>query len=192
MRGRVLVPAGEEAVDREEPALRRHDEARPTSSLGHRAIRVRADQGVRSLRQLPLARRPGQIYPELSCLADAGLIRQTSNGPRGAKRFEATEQGIAELRRWITDVEPAGGIRNETLLRVFFAYLVDSADAEAFLRRTAEEYRCRLEILERFADEPSPKTPSERASALTVDAGIRALKANIEWAKAAIDQVLTW
>jgi DNA-binding PadR family transcriptional regulator len=135
---------------------------------------------------------PGQIYPELSRLADAGFIRQTSIGPRGAKRFEATEEGIAELRRWITDVEPARGIRNETLLRVFFTYLVDPADAEALLRREADEYRRRLAILERFAAEPSAAKPSERASVLTVDAGIRTNRALVEWAEAAIDQIRTW
>jgi PadR family transcriptional regulator AphA len=134
---------------------------------------------------------PGQIYPELARLAEAGLIRQTSTGPRGAKRFEATEEGVAELRRWITDVEPARGIRNETLLRVFFAYLVDPADAEALLRREADVYRHRLAILERFADEPAT-TPAERASALTVDAGIRSNRALVEWAEAAIDQIRTW
>jgi DNA-binding PadR family transcriptional regulator len=135
---------------------------------------------------------PGQIYPELSRLADAGLIRQTSTGPRGAKRFEATEEGIAELQRWITDVEPARGIRNETLLRVFFAYLVDPAELEALLRREADEYRRRLAILERFAAEPAPTTPSGRASGLTVDAGIRSLRAAIDWAEAAIEEVRTW
>jgi DNA-binding PadR family transcriptional regulator len=134
----------------------------------------------------------GQIYPELSRLAAEGLIHQTSTGPRGAKRFEATEAGIAELRRWITAVEPTRGIRNETLLRVFFAYLVDPAEAEAFLRREADEYRRRLAILEGFAAEPPPTTPPERASSLTVDAGIRALKANIEWAEAAVNEVRTW
>jgi DNA-binding PadR family transcriptional regulator len=135
---------------------------------------------------------PGQIYPELSRLAADGFIRQTGTGPRGAKRFEATEEGIAELRRWITDVEPARGIRNETLLRVFFAYLVDPADAESFLGRVADDYRRRLAILEGLAAEPPPKTPSERASRLTVDAGIRALRAGIEWTEAAIDEVRTW
>ena len=134
----------------------------------------------------------GQIYPELSRLAAAGLIRQTSTGPRGAKHFEATEEGIAELRRWITHVEPARGIRNETLLRVFFSYLVDPADVESLLRREADEYRRRLAILERFAAEPPPETPSERASGLTVDAGIRANRARIEWAEAAIEEVRTW
>jgi PadR family transcriptional regulator, regulatory protein AphA len=134
----------------------------------------------------------GQIYPELARLAAHGLIRQTSTGPRGAKRFEATEEGIAELRRWITEVEPARGIRNETLLRVFFAYLLDPTDAEAFLRRQADEYRRQLAILERIAAEGPPKTPSERAGRLTLDAGIRASKARIEWAEAAINEVRTW
>jgi DNA-binding PadR family transcriptional regulator len=134
----------------------------------------------------------GQIYPELSRLASEGLIRQTSTGPRGAKRFEATEEGIAELRRWISFVEPTRGTRNETLLRTFFAYFVDPADAEAFLRREADEYRRQLAILERFAAGPPPKTPSERASGLTVDAGIRANKARIEWAEAAINEIRSW
>jgi DNA-binding PadR family transcriptional regulator len=135
---------------------------------------------------------PGQIYPELSRLAEAGLIRQTGTGPRGAKHFEATEEGIAELRRWVTAVEPARGIRNQTLLRVFFAYQVDPDAAEAFLRREAEEYRRRLAILERFAAEPPPTTPAERASRLTVDAGVRTLTALVEWAEAAIEEVRTW
>jgi DNA-binding PadR family transcriptional regulator len=135
---------------------------------------------------------PGQIYPELARLAAAGLIRQTSAGPRGAKLFEATEEGLAELRRWITDVEPARATRNETLLRTFFLYVVDPAEAEAFLRREADEYRRRLAILEAFAAEPPPTTRSERASGLTVDAGIRALRAYIDWAEAAVNEVRTW
>jgi PadR family transcriptional regulator AphA len=134
----------------------------------------------------------GQIYPELARLAADGLIHQTGTGPRGAKHFEATAEGIAELRRWITDVEPARGTRNETLLRMFFAYLCEPADVEAFLRREAAEYRRHLAVLERFAAEPPPTTPSRRASALTVDAGIRANKARIEWAEAAINKVRSW
>jgi DNA-binding PadR family transcriptional regulator len=134
----------------------------------------------------------GQIYPELARLSAAGLIRQTSSGPRGAKRYEATDEGIAELRHWITDIEPVRGVRNETLLRTFFAYLVDPADAEAFFRREAARYRRRLDVLERFAAEPPPTTPPRRASALTVDAGIRTLRAQIEWAEAAADETRNW
>ena len=129
----------------------------------------------------------GQIYPELARLVEAGFIRQTGTGPRGAKRYEATTEGITELRRWITDVEPSRGTRNETLLRTFFVYLVEPAEAEAFFLREAEEYRRELVVLEGFAAERVTK-PSERASALTVDAGIRVLKARIKWAESAADE----
>jgi DNA-binding PadR family transcriptional regulator len=130
----------------------------------------------------------GQIYPELARLAEDGLIRQTGTGPRGAKTYEATTVGIAELRRWITEVEPARGTRNEILLRTFFVHLVEPDEAEAFFRREAEQYRLQLAVLEAFAAE-EPATPSQRASALTVDAGIRVLKARIEWAERAAERV---
>ena len=128
----------------------------------------------------------GQIYPELARLAEDGLIRQTGTGPRGAKRYEATPDGIAELRRWITEVEPGRGTRNEVLLRTFFVYLVEPDEAEAFFRHEAEQYRLELAVLEAFAAERA-ETPSRRASALTVDAGIRVLKARIEWAERAAE-----
>lgn len=134
---------------------------------------------------------PGQIYPELARLLEAGFIKQTGSGPRGAKHYEATPEGIAELRRWITEVEPNRSIRNETLLRIFFAYLVDPAEVEAVLRREADAYRESLAVLERFASEPA-ETASERASWLTVDAGIRSVKARLEWAENAIAEVRRW
>jgi DNA-binding PadR family transcriptional regulator len=134
---------------------------------------------------------PGQIYPELARLVADGFIRQTETGPRGAKFYEATPEGIAELRRWITDVEPNRAIRNETLVRVFFAYLVDPAEAEAVLRREADAYREHLAMLEGFLGTRAETRP-ERASWLTVDAGIRVTKARLEWAENAIDEVRRW
>jgi PadR family transcriptional regulator, regulatory protein AphA len=134
---------------------------------------------------------PGQIYPELVRLVDAGLIRQAGSGPRGAKRYEATAEGIAELRRWIIEDEPTRAIRNETLLRVFFAYLLDPADAEAFLQRELDVYRRYLAALESFLDKPAT-TPSERAAWLTLDAGIRVTRARVEWAESALEEVRRW
>jgi DNA-binding PadR family transcriptional regulator len=134
---------------------------------------------------------PGQIYPELARLVAAGLIRQTGSGPRGAKKYEANAEGIAELRRWINEDEPSRAIRNETLVRVFFAYLVDPAEAEAFLRREADVYRSYLVTLEEIAAGPA-KTLPERASWLTVDSGVRVTRARLEWAENAIEEVRRW
>ena len=77
------------------------------------------------------------------------------------------------------------------MLRTFFIYLVDPAEAEGFFRREADAYREKLAVLEGFAEE-RVTTRSERASALTVDAGIRVLKARIEWAERAAEQVSGW
>jgi DNA-binding PadR family transcriptional regulator len=134
---------------------------------------------------------PGQIYPELGRLVESGHIRQSGSGPRGAKSYEATPEGIAELRRWIVEDEPNHVTRNETLLRVFFAHVVDPVEAESFLQREADTYRRYLAVLEGFLAEPA-KTRSERASWLTVDAGIRVMKARLEWAENAIDEVRKW
>ena len=134
---------------------------------------------------------PGQIYPELARLRDAGFIRQSGTGPRGAKRYEATPEGIAELRRWFTEDEPNRALRNDLLLRMFFSYLVDPEEVEALLRREADVYRGFLAELEGFAAEPA-RTGSECASWLTVDAGIRVTKARLEWAENAIDEVRRW
>ena len=126
----------------------------------------------------------GQIYPELARLAAEGLIRQTSTGPRGAKRFEATEEGIAELRRWITDVEPDRGLRNETLLRVFFAYLVDPADTRRF--SAAKPTSTAASWPSSSASPPRPaRDASERASSLTVECRHPHPQGRIEWAEVA-------
>jgi DNA-binding PadR family transcriptional regulator len=133
---------------------------------------------------------PGQIYPELARLVDDGFIRQTRTGPRGAKIYEATPEGIAELRRWVT-VEPIRAPRNEVLIRIFFAYLADPVDVEAFLRREADVYRGRLGRIKSVLDTPAESLP-ERASRLTVDAGFRLNKAALEWAEHAIEEVRRW
>ena len=170
-------------------------------SLRHGLIGLLAREGPQTGYQLARAfdrsvnfvwhARHGQIYPELARLAEAGLIRHVEDGPRGAKVYEVTDAGIAELRRWILDVPVAVGTRNETLLRVFFGYLVEPAELEAFLLSEAARYRGLLGVLEGFAAGEAT-SPSERASELTVHAGIRMLNAQIDWAEWAANEVRTW
>ena len=170
-------------------------------SLRHGLIGLLAREGPQTGYQLARAfdrsvnflwhARHGQIYPELARLAEAGLIRHVEDGPRGAKVYEVTDAGVAELRRWILEVPVAGGTRNETLLRVFFGYLVEPPQLEAFLLGEAARYRSLLAVLEGFAAEEAT-SPSGRASALTVHQGIRVLNAQIEWAEWAAKEVRAW
>src|SRR5256885_7098935 len=60
------------------------------------------------------ARHP-QIYTELSRLETAGFIEVESHGPRGRKAYRITDAGLAEVRRWLTDVDVDHTFRMETL-----------------------------------------------------------------------------
>src|SRR5690349_10259588 len=59
-----------------------------------------------------------QIYTELHKLAEAGLIVVAAEGPRGRKQYALTDDGLAELRHWLTETEPQHNHRIEVLLRV--------------------------------------------------------------------------
>jgi DNA-binding PadR family transcriptional regulator len=97
-----------------------------------------------------------QIYAELNKLADAGLITVAAEGPRGRKQYAITDEGLAELRRWLTETEPQRNARSEVLLRVFFLGAVSRDQARTYLS----------ELTTRFAGE-------EKA--------LRELESGIEW-----------
>jgi PadR family transcriptional regulator AphA len=75
-----------------------------------------------------------QIYPELARLQGLGLVQEAGRGARGSRTWAITEQGRAELDRWLTEVQPNRSQRNETALRWFLLPLLP-----ADLRRTALE-----------------------------------------------------
>jgi len=93
----------------------------------------------------------GQIYPELRRLEAAGLVASREDPRGGVQRraFELTNAGRAELNTWLTaDGPDAFAIRDEGLLRLFFADLVGEEDVLRLVRRraawfleTAEEFR---------------------------------------------------
>ncbi|WP_169949039.1 PadR family transcriptional regulator [Microbispora sp. H11081] len=80
-----------------------------------------------------------QLYGELGRLAKEGLVRVVSEGPRGRKEYEITEEGLAELRHWLVEVAPNLSRRNDMLLRVFFLDQVDADAARGYLERLAQQ-----------------------------------------------------
>ena len=54
-----------------------------------------------------------QIYPELARLLEAGLIEQAETGPRGSKTYALTDDGLAEIRRWLRETKPDRRGRSE-------------------------------------------------------------------------------
>src|SRR5580765_2850502 len=116
--------------------------ARPRTSVLSRALlgliaaEPMSGYGLARLFQRTLARtwpaRHPQIYPALAALQQEGLLRVSDHGPRRRKTYAVTEDGLAEVQRWLRETVPDRAARNESLLRVFLLWLLESHDAVAF------------------------------------------------------------
>lgn len=78
----------------------------------------------------------GQIYPELKRLAEAGLITGSDSPTGGRKRtiYEITADGEEELRAWLRQEPEAFEMRDEGLLKLFFADALPRQEALEILR----------------------------------------------------------
>ncbi len=65
----------------------------------------------------------GQIYPELKRLAEAGLIEGSDEPSGGRKRtvYRITRDGRKALAEWLNAPEQVHELRDEGLLKLFFA-----------------------------------------------------------------------
>ncbi|GHE00441.1 PadR family transcriptional regulator [Streptomyces alanosinicus] len=93
-----------------------------------------------------------QIYTELTKLAGSGLITVAAEGPRGRKEYEITDEGLAELRHWLTEVTPQRVIRSDVLLRVFFLGVLSPEQARAYLTDLVDMSQSGYEQLRQLHD----------------------------------------
>jgi DNA-binding PadR family transcriptional regulator len=98
----------------------------------------------------------GQIYPELRRLSAAGLIEGKAD-PQGGRRrnvYRLTPAGRRELEAWLAVDAEAFELRDEGLLKLFFAEAGGIADALRALeskRRDHERVLAHLEEIDRTA-----------------------------------------
>ncbi|MGW0192228.1 PadR family transcriptional regulator [Nonomuraea sp. NPDC003201] len=131
-----------------------------------------------------------QLYAELGKLADAGLVDVSAEGPRGRKEYAVTEAGLAELRHWITKVEPTRVLRSDMLLRVFFLAQVAPEQARGYLRHQAERVRKHVEHLEGLREFLENREDNLSAyGRISLEYGLRLGKAQQEWAEWAEGQI---
>jgi PadR family transcriptional regulator, regulatory protein AphA len=78
----------------------------------------------------------GQIYPELKRLAEAGLVEGTDTPTGGRRRtvYRITATGEAELRDWLRRPPETFEMREEGLLKLFFANVLPPEEAVPILR----------------------------------------------------------
>jgi DNA-binding PadR family transcriptional regulator len=96
----------------------------------------------------------GGIYPELRRLRDAGLVSVRDDPRGGATRhaYTLTEAGRAALTGWLTDPsEPVLEMRNEALLRLRFAGVLEPEQQVEVVRRMRAAHEGRIaELQERL------------------------------------------
>ena len=100
----------------------------------------------------------GQIYPELRQLEAAGWI-EGADGSRGARSrrvYTITAEGQRQLRGWLNGRETHIELRDESLLRLFFADTLPSEHALGLLAARREGYRAMLEHLSSLDDGRGP------------------------------------
>jgi DNA-binding PadR family transcriptional regulator len=93
----------------------------------------------------------GGIYPELRRLAEAQLVSVRDDPRGGARRhcYALTEAGREALVAWLTDAsEPTLEMRNEGLLRLRFAEVLDAGERAAIVDRMRAHHEHRITALE--------------------------------------------
>ena len=96
----------------------------------------------------------GQIYPELRRLEAEGWIagEDVPRGARSRRRYRITASGRAALQGWLAGRETRIELRDESLLRLFFADTVPTEHGLGLLRGRKEGYRQMLEYLRSLDD----------------------------------------
>lgn len=142
------------------------------------------------------ARHP-QIYPALAALEDERFVRVSETGARGRKTYAVTDAGVAEVQRWLRETTPNRTVRNETILRLFMLWLLESDEAIAFFDDEIDSHVQRLAGFEQtLADDERQRGEHGTAqggpafcAALALEWGIRYEREYIDWATQARDRI---
>jgi len=96
----------------------------------------------------------GQIYPELKRLEEAGWIagKDADRGGRSRRVYRITAQGRRELDGWLHGYETRIELRDESLLRLFFADTLPRDEALGLLAARREGYRMMFAYLQSLDD----------------------------------------
>lgn len=139
-----------------------------------------------------------QIYRTLSRLEDKGwvdmdVIEQDDRPDR--KEYRITEDGQAELRQWLITPLRSKEMRHAGLIQIFFAGQLRDEDILEMLERVAERLR---KLLAGYAQVPQESvkyaelvgSPREEFFwMLTLDWGVHAARAQLEWLEDVIQKI---
>lgn len=132
----------------------------------------------------------GQIYPELKRLSEAGLVKgiDASRGDRKRTVYAITADGEAELKDWLRKPPETAEMREEGLLKLFFAGVLKPAEAVETLRSMQ---RMRLDLVARLrAMEPEKAELKDPYPLMVLRAGIEFNEWFADWCERMEAQLL--
>lgn len=132
----------------------------------------------------------GQIYPELKRLSEAGLIQGIDSPTGGRKRtvYEITADGEEELKAWLRQPPETYEMREEGLLKLFFANLLPPREAVEILRAMRAH---RLEVAEQLrAMEPAAVKKEDPFPLIVLRGGIEFAEWFADWCERMEAQIL--
>ena len=124
----------------------------------------------------------GQIYPELARLERDGFVvgKLAPTGGRKRKVYELTDEGRKRLTEWVAAPPRMPELRDENLLKLFFADVVTHEQSLEQLRMRRSGHEEFLALLEELAARPGEDPPFV---SLVLDYGIEYARWNIKWCK---------
>lgn len=113
----------------------------------------------------------GQIYPELKKLSEAGLVEgiDASRGDRKRTVYAITADGEDELKDWLRQPPATSEMREEGLLKLFFAGVLPPEDAVETLRAMRRQ---RLDLAARLRGFESETEKKDPFSLIVLQGGI--------------------
>jgi PadR family transcriptional regulator, regulatory protein AphA len=139
-----------------------------------------------------------QIYRTLSRLTESGWaeMEKISQDDRPDRKvYHITEAGRAELRSWLVGTPPLGEPRSAPLIQVFFSGQLSNDEVLAKFEGYAAIMRAILSQYDQVPGQLGPfeqeiKSPREHFFwMLTLENGIRNMRANLEWAESVIERL---
>jgi PadR family transcriptional regulator, regulatory protein AphA len=132
----------------------------------------------------------GQIYPELKRLSEAGLVIGVE-APTGGRRrtvYEITADGEEELKAWLRQPPRTFEMREEGLLKLFFADVLPRQEAAEILREMRAH---RLAVRDQLrAMEPMAEKKGDPLPLIVLQGGIEFTEWFADWCERMEAQVL--
>ncbi len=132
----------------------------------------------------------GQIYPELKRLSEAGLVKGI-DAPRGERKrtvYEITSDGEAALKEWLRQAPATYEMREEGLLKLFFAGVLPPREAAEILGWMREH---RLGLVDRLKEmEPGALAKEDSFPLMVLRGGIEFNEWFADWCERMERQLL--